>query len=119
VPSTLAFEDALNWLDQTLPLPVLRTAPVFREPAILSIAQAADPPSVLGPIIKAIMTNEHVVLARIRFLDQDENCSVCGRAGDETAPPMRASGGRPLEAGGDWSRIDGSHNRVRLDPERV
>ena len=49
-------------------------------PVILSIAQAEDPPSVLGQIIRAIMTNEHVALARIWFLDQDHSCPVCGRA---------------------------------------
>ena len=45
-------------------------------PVILSIAQAEDPPSVLGQIIRAIMTNEHVALARIWFLDQDHSCPV-------------------------------------------
>jgi transcriptional regulator with GAF, ATPase, and Fis domain len=86
-------------------------------PVILSIAQAEGPPSVLGQVIKAIMTNEHVALARIWFLDQDGNCPVCGRAGVEPALHMRASGGRPLDAGADWSRIDGSHHRVPLDSE--
>src|SRR5258706_3482377 len=87
-------------------------------PVILSIAQAADPPSVLGQIVKAIMANEHVALARIWFLDQDGSCPVCGGAGEETALHMRASGGRPREAGADWGRIDGSHHRVPLDSER-
>ena len=87
-------------------------------PVILSIAQAEDPPSVLGQIIRAIMTNEHVALARIWFLDQDHNCPVCGRGGEETALHMRASGGRALETGVDWSRIDGSHHRVPLESER-
>ena len=56
-------------------------------PIILSIAQAEGPPSVLGQIIKAIMANEHVALARIWFLDQDGNCPVCGecRRGDGAA----------------------------------
>jgi len=87
-------------------------------PVILSIAQAADPPSVLGQIIKAIMTNEHVALARIWFLDQDSNCPVCERAGDVKALHMRASGGRPLEDGADWNRSDGAHHRVPLDSDR-
>jgi len=87
-------------------------------PVILSIAQAADPPSVLGQIVKAIMANEHVALARIWFLDQDGNCPVCGGAGEEMALHMRASGGRPREVGADWGRIDGSHHRVPLDSER-
>jgi transcriptional regulator with GAF, ATPase, and Fis domain len=87
-------------------------------PVILSIAQAEDPPSVLGQIIKAIMTNEHVALARIWFLDQDHSCPVCGRAGEETALHMRASGGRALETSADWSRIDGPHHRVPLESER-
>jgi transcriptional regulator with GAF, ATPase, and Fis domain len=87
-------------------------------PVILSIAQAEDPPSVLGQIIKAIMTNEHVALARIWFLDQDRSCPVCGRAGEEMALHMRASGGRAREAGADWSRIAGSHHRVPLHSER-
>lgn len=85
---------------------------------ILSIAQAADPPSVLGQIIQAIMTNEHVALARIWFLDQDGNCPVCRGAGEEAALHMRAGGGRPREAGADWGRIDGVHHRVPLDSER-
>ena len=75
-------------------------------PVILSIAQAEDPPSVLGQIIRAIMTNEHVALARIWFLDQDHSCPVCGRAGEETALHMRASGGRA------------ARNRCRLEPDR-
>jgi transcriptional regulator with GAF, ATPase, and Fis domain len=87
-------------------------------PVILSIAQAENPPAVLGQIIKAIMSNEHVALARIWFLDQDENCPVCSRTGDATALHMRASGGRPLQADADWSRIDGSHHRVPLDSDR-
>ena len=41
-------------------------------PVILSIAQAEDPPSVLGQIIRAIMTNEHVALVRIWFLEDDQ-----------------------------------------------
>lgn len=87
-------------------------------PVILSIAQAADPPSVLGQIIKAIMANEHVALARIWFLDQDANCPICTSAGEETALHMRASGGRPLEAEVDWGGINGAHHRVPLDSER-
>jgi transcriptional regulator with GAF, ATPase, and Fis domain len=87
-------------------------------PVILSIAQAADPPSVLGQIIKAIMANEHVALARIWFLDQDVHCPVCTSAGEETALHMRASGGRPVEDGVDWALINGSHHRVPLHSER-
>ena len=85
---------------------------------ILSIAQAADPPSVLGQIIKAMMANEHVALARIWFLDEDANCPICSLTREETALHMRASGGRPVEAGVDWGRIDGSHHRIPLDSER-
>lgn len=86
-------------------------------PVILSIAQAEGPPVILGQIIQAILMNEHVALARIWFLDQDGACPVCGRIGEEMALHMRASGGRPLEAGADWSRIDGSHHRAPLDSE--
>ena len=85
---------------------------------ILSIAQAEGPPSVLGQVIKAIMANEHVALARIWFLDQDGACPECGESGEETALHMRASGGRPLAPGADWSRIDGAHHCVPLDSER-
>ena len=85
---------------------------------ILSIAQADGPASVLGQIIKAVMANDHVGLARIWFLDQDLTCPVCSRNGEETALHLRASGGRPLEPGVDWSRIDGSYHRVPLDSER-
>jgi transcriptional regulator with GAF, ATPase, and Fis domain len=84
-------------------------------PIILSIAQAEGPPSVLGQIIKAVMTNEHVALARIWFLDQDANCPVCGQAGEATALHLRASDGRPLETGADWSQINSSHHRIALD----
>ena len=84
-------------------------------PVILSIAQAEGPPSVLGQIIKAVMANEHVALARIWFLDQDCNCPECDWQGDETALHMRASDGRPLEPGADWSEIQRSHHRVALD----
>jgi transcriptional regulator with GAF, ATPase, and Fis domain len=84
-------------------------------PVILSIAQAEGPPSVLGEIIKAIMANEHVALARIWFLDQDGNCPVCSHSGEEAALHMRASGGRPLEPGADWSQINRSHHRVPFD----
>src|SRR2546427_12586613 len=87
-------------------------------PVILSIAQAQGPTSVLGQIVKAIMANEHVALARIWFLDQDRNCPVCEGASEETALHMRASGGRPREAGADWGRIEGSHHRGSLDSER-
>jgi transcriptional regulator with GAF, ATPase, and Fis domain len=87
-------------------------------PVILSIAQAEGPSSVLGQIIKAIMTSQHVALARIWFLDQDANCPVCERTGEETALHLRASAGRPLETGADWNRIDGSYHRVPLDSER-
>jgi len=84
-------------------------------PVILSIAQAEGPPSVLGQIIKAVMMNEHVALARIWFLDQDGNCPVCGKPGEEKALHMRASDGRPLEAGADWSQIHRFHHRIALD----
>jgi transcriptional regulator with GAF, ATPase, and Fis domain len=87
-------------------------------PVILSIAQAEGPPSVLGQIISAILTSESVALARIWFLDQDGNCPVCGRTGEGPALHLRGSGGRPMEPGSDWSRIDGSHHRVPLDCER-
>jgi transcriptional regulator with GAF, ATPase, and Fis domain len=86
-------------------------------PVILSIAQAEGPSSVLGQIIAAIMANEHVAMARIWFLDQDGGCPACHRSGEETALHMRASGGRPIEPGADWNRIDGSHHRVALDAE--
>lgn len=84
-------------------------------PVILSIAQAQGPPSVLGEIIKAIMVNEDVALARIWFLDQDSSCPVCSHPGEEKALHMRASDGRPLEPGGDWSQIHRSFHRVALD----
>ena len=91
-------------------------------PVILSIAQAQGPSSVLGQIIKAIMANEHVALARIWFLDQDRNCPICkgpvSGESEETALHMRASGGRPLETGADWNRISGSHHRIPLDAEK-
>ena len=91
-------------------------------PVILSIAQAQGPASVLGQIIKAIMANEHVALARIWFLDQNSNCPVCrrpgNRNGDEAALHMRASDGRPLEPGANWSRISGPHHRIALDSEK-
>jgi transcriptional regulator with GAF, ATPase, and Fis domain len=91
-------------------------------PVILSIAQAQGPTSVLGQIIKTIMANEHVALARIWFLDQDRNCPVCRAPGggdsEETVLHLRASDGRPLETGADWSRINGSHHRVPLDSEK-
>jgi hypothetical protein len=90
-------------------------------PVILSIAQAQGPASVLGQIIKAIMTNEHVALARIWFLDQDSDCPVCRRPRDgneERALHMRASDGRPLELGADWSRINGPHHRIALNSEK-
>jgi transcriptional regulator with GAF, ATPase, and Fis domain len=87
-------------------------------PVILSIAQAEGPESVLGLIIKAIMANEHVALARIWFLDHDSACPACGRDGEEKALHLRASGGRPQDRGTDWSRIDGSHHRVPLDSVR-
>ncbi|HZM11969.1 MAG TPA: sigma 54-interacting transcriptional regulator [Candidatus Limnocylindrales bacterium] len=84
-------------------------------PVILSIAQAEGPDSVLGQIIKAIMANEHVALARIWFLDRDGDCPVCGQPGDEMTLHMRASDGRPLEPGADWSQVNRSHHRVSLD----
>ncbi len=87
-------------------------------PVILSIAQAEGPASVLGQIIKAVMTNEHVALARIWFLDQDGACPVCCGSGDEIALHMRASGGRPIKPEEDWDRIDGGHHRVALDAGR-
>jgi transcriptional regulator with GAF, ATPase, and Fis domain len=86
-------------------------------PVILSIAQAEGPPSVLGQITKAIMANEHVALARIWFLDQDGSCPVCSQSGEETALHMRASDGRPLEPGTDWSQIHRSYHRVQLDSQ--
>ena len=88
-------------------------------PVILSIAQAEGPPSVLGQIIKAVMANEHVALARIWFLDRDRSCPVCDHTGEDTSLHMRASDGRPLEPGADWSRIDGSHHRVLLDAPAI
>jgi transcriptional regulator with GAF, ATPase, and Fis domain len=89
-------------------------------PVILSIAQAEGPPSVLGQIIDSIMDNEHVALARIWFLDQDDNCPVCHVVeGEATALHMRASGGRPVEEGADWSRIDGAHHRVALESDQM
>src|SRR5262245_14442702 len=87
-------------------------------PVILSIAQAEGPAAVLGQIINAVMENEHVALARIWFLDQEKACPVCGRQGDEVALHMRASGGRPLEAGADWTRIDRSQHHVALDSKK-
>jgi transcriptional regulator with GAF, ATPase, and Fis domain len=87
-------------------------------PVILSIAQAEGPSSVLGQIIKTIMASEHVALARIWFLDQDAACPVCGWTGEQTALHLRASGGRPLDRGADWNRIDGSYHRIPLDSDR-
>ncbi|MEO8131211.1 MAG: sigma 54-interacting transcriptional regulator [Bryobacteraceae bacterium] len=84
-------------------------------PVILSIAQAEGPPSVLSQIIRAILTNEHVALARIWFLDQDGACPVCNLAGGEEALHLRAGGGRPIKPDADWSGIDGSYHRVPLD----
>lgn len=72
----------------------------------------------LGQIIKAIMANEHVALARIWFLDQDGACPVCANTGEAAALHMRASGGRPLEPEADWTRIDRAHHRVALNAEQ-
>ena len=85
---------------------------------VLSIAQAEGPASVLGQIIQAIMDNEHVALARIWFLDPDDACPECKGVGEEVALHMRASGGRPVEPGANWNRVDGSHHRVPLTSER-
>ena len=84
-------------------------------PVILSIAQAQGPSSVLGEIIKAIMVNEDVALARIWFLDQDASCPVCSHPNGQMALHMRASDGRPLEPGADWSQINRFFHRVTLD----
>ncbi len=85
---------------------------------VLSIAQAEGPASVLGQIIEAILDNEHAALARIWFLDRDAECPACKAGGEATALHMRASGGRPLAPGADWTRTDGSHHRVALTSER-
>ena len=84
-------------------------------PVLLSIAQAEGPPSVLGQIVKAILSGEHVALARIWFLDQDAECPECGVMGEGTALHLRASGGHPLDRSADWSRIDGAHHRIALE----
>ncbi len=87
-------------------------------PVVLSIAQADGPAAVLGHIIEAIMSNEHVALARIWFLDEDKNCPECEAQGDSIALHMRASGGRPLAPSADWNRIIGSYHRVELSSGR-
>jgi transcriptional regulator with GAF, ATPase, and Fis domain len=73
---------------------------------------------VLGQIIKAIMANEHVALARIWFLDQDSACPLCAGTSEATALHLRASGGRTLDPGEDWNGIGGAHHRVALDAEQ-
>ena len=61
------------------------------------------------------MVNEDVALARIWFLDQDASCPVCSHPNGQMALHMRASDGRPLEPGADWSQINRFFHRVTLD----
>jgi transcriptional regulator with GAF, ATPase, and Fis domain len=85
-------------------------------PVILAMAQAEGPPSVLGQIVGALLRQESVALARVWFLD-DDACPVCpSKRLDERdgALHLRASGGRPLDPGADWSRIDGRFHRIPL-----
>lgn len=96
-------------------------------PVILSIAQAEGPSSVLNQIITAIMTNEHVALARIWFLDQDDNCLVCagtarrlrctcGPAGDGRGKPAQiGAGSTARNTGFRW--IPGESWRTWRGPE--
>jgi len=61
------------------------------------------------------MDNKDVALARIWFLDRAGDCPVCADSGEETGLHMRASDGRPIEPGVDWSGINRSFHRVTLD----
>ena len=83
---------------------------------ILAIAEQRSLSAVLTTIIDAITRQPDVALARIWLRETDAQCPVC-RTGELTSQPalhVRASGGAPLTAGADWSRINGAFHRIAL-----
>jgi transcriptional regulator with GAF, ATPase, and Fis domain len=71
--------------------------------AILAMAQAEGPSSVLGKVLTPLVENAEVVLARVWFLD-DADCPVCA-----STRPAQTAGVLHLRASGGGSATSGSN----------
>ncbi|MES1261760.1 MAG: sigma 54-interacting transcriptional regulator [Acidobacteriota bacterium] len=88
---------------------------------ILAIAEQRSLSAVLTTIIDTVTRQPGVALARIWLRETDAQCPVCS-AGELTSQPalhIRASGGAPLSAGADWSRMNGAFHRIALTPNHL
>ena len=88
---------------------------------ILAIAEQRSLSAVLTTIIQAVARQPNVALARLWLRDADDGCPVCS-AGERVSLPalhLRASEGRPLSSGSDWSRINGTFHRIALSPSNL
>jgi transcriptional regulator with GAF, ATPase, and Fis domain len=81
--------------------------------AILAMAEAEGPTSVLGQVIAPLLEYQEILLARVWFLD-DRDCPVCAHEAASTGTlHLRASGGRMNDSSG--TAIGGDCHLIRAD----
>jgi transcriptional regulator with GAF, ATPase, and Fis domain len=72
---------------------------------ILSIAQAESTDAIFDRIVRSVVTQPHVAMARVWLIENDEGGPVLR---------LRASAGMS-RTGADWTRINGTFSRVELN----
>lgn len=83
-------------------------------PILLAIAEQRSLDAVLDTIIRAVVLQPSVALARIWLKESGFSCPVCDGS-PHVALHLRASAGAPIEVGADWSRTSGAFHKVQLD----
>lgn len=86
-------------------------------PILVALAEQRSLDAVLKKIIEVVAAQPDVALARLWLVENDRICPHCSRdsASRANALHLRASAGRPLSAGADWSRTTGVFHRIELE----
>ena len=82
---------------------------------LLALAEQRSLDDVLRTILKILVSQPDVALARVWLKESDQSCPHCPTHSGETALHLRASAGISLTASTDWSRTTGSFHRVSLE----
>ena len=82
---------------------------------LLALAEQRSLDDVLRTILKILVTQPDVALARVWLKESDQSCPHCPTHSGETSLHLRASAGSSLTPSTDWSRTTGSFHRVSLE----
>ena len=88
---------------------------------ILAMAEQRSLAAVLETITASVARQSGVALVRLWLRESEETCPVCSAETHVTEPALhlRASAGKPLAGGMDWSRINGTFHRIALSSSKL